>query len=605
MGKRFLALVLCLLTVLPLAACGAPISDDATEFAPMPMMDIEDLDKLAASEQTFPGTSEAESREIWAYAHKLVEEWNERYQQLLEIKKNEKKPTALKKDYAAEYTRIIYSSTHEQYAFIGDASKAKKTRTLSMLKGYAESSYATETFEQDEWGGFMDESMKQEATGYFYTKKINGRWWLITPTGYPTFMRAIQGIMPVYSDYKPQQEATTKIYGSNEKWAIATTLLLKNDYGVYTTNAEYPEIFDVPNGFSQGTVSIDMVTGFGLEMGIAWKKGSTYFHIDMASVKKSGDVSVCDGIMPMFSSGFEAFADKEAKRVLYDSGLYNNPRVVVITSDNEVPIKVDLLEKYIRLTNPDYLNKNYAGNKNIKMYYETYATTITWMRFMTGKEDIMVKDITDELKYLFLGFMYDRVLAVSSAAIKKYDQNHIYAGIRSLSGGEGAAGPDASNSVLDREWIVRFTALHTDAYALNWYSRWNPNPTEYENMYLWTQDKPIFMTEFGFKSQDELPDDYSNSGGTFYVHTQEERGAGFESLVMDFMEWPNVVGWNLYRYNHYIHGQTNFSSSSGVVNNNGVLHAGFADSIALINQNCYSIARFMDYRQKNWSKYFK
>ncbi len=109
MGKRFLALMLCLLTVLSLAACGAPVS--VAELAPTPMMDIEDLDKLAAHEEKFPGLSEEESAEIWAYAHKLVEEWNERYQQLLEIKKNEKAPTALKKDYAGEYTRIIYSST--------------------------------------------------------------------------------------------------------------------------------------------------------------------------------------------------------------------------------------------------------------------------------------------------------------------------------------------------------------------------------------------------------------------------------------------------------------------------------------------------------------
>ena len=61
------------------------------------------------------------------------------------------------------------------------------TRTYSDIKDINE--YAdTVGFEYDKFGGMMIESIKQTATGFFYSKKINDRWWLIDPLGYPYFI---------------------------------------------------------------------------------------------------------------------------------------------------------------------------------------------------------------------------------------------------------------------------------------------------------------------------------------------------------------------------------------------------------------------------------
>ena len=35
------------------------------------------------------------------------------------------------------------------------------------------------------YGGYLDEEMRQDATGYFRTAKIDGKWWFIDPEGYP------------------------------------------------------------------------------------------------------------------------------------------------------------------------------------------------------------------------------------------------------------------------------------------------------------------------------------------------------------------------------------------------------------------------------------
>ena len=597
------------MTVLPLVACAAVV-DDVAETAPEPVMKIEDLDKLAAVEEQFPGRTAEESAEIWAWAHQLVAEWYERYLVIKAEKEEDDKLIDsydyIKKDMAGEYTRIIYSSTHKQYTYV-HPDKAKPTRTLSMVKGWAESSWSKFTYEENEWGGFLIEEMKQEATGYFHVKKIDGRWWLIDPDGYPTIMRAIQGVLPYYNDNQDQLKSTIAKYGSTEKWAIAIAYELKDMVGVYTTNFESKELQEVPEGFSFGTLSIPMITGYGLELGIAWSAGSTYFDANMDYIKKNDAKSEATQVMPIFDRAFEEFADRQAKEKL--TPYANNPRVVVINTDNEIPIKADTLERYLKYSSPEWLELKYPGNEKNALYHETYAVTVTWMRFMTGKEKVTVQDITSELSYLFLGFLYDRLMKVSSEAIKKYDTNHIYCGNRSLSGGEGAAGPDASNSVLDREWIVRFSAQYLDAYALNWYSRWNPSADENRRMVQWTNDLPIFITEFGCKTDEGTgrPADpgYTNNGGGFYVFTQEMRGAWYESITLDFLEWGNIVGWNLYRYNNYSTGtDQNLRSSGGIINDFGVYDPYYTASMALIHKNVYSIAKFLDERQDNWDKYF-
>lgn len=609
MAKKLLALLLCLMTVLPLAACGM-IADDVAEAAPEPVMKVEDLDKLAAVEEQFPDMSAEESAEIWAWAHQLVAEWNERYK-VIKAEKEEDDKTIASYDYIkkeqSEYSRIIYSSTHKQYTY-EHPDKAKPTRSLSMLKGWAESEWSKFTYEENEWGGFLIEEMKQPATGYFHTKKIDGRWWLIDPEGYPTVMRAIQGIMPYYSNNQDQLNSTLKKWGSTEKWSIGIAFEVRDLMGVYTTNFESKELQEIPElGFSFGTLSVPMITGYGAELDISWSAGSTYFDANIDYIKKNDAKGEASQVMPIFDRAFVEFADRQAKEKL--TPYANDPRVVVINSDNEIPIKPDMLDRYLKYTDPEWLEQKYPGNAKNKLFYETYAVTLTWMRFMTGKDTITAQDLTSELRYLFMGFLYDRLMKVSSEAIKKYAPNHIYCGNRSLSGGEGAAGPDASNSVLDREWVVRFSAQYLDAYALNWYSRWNPSADECRRMTQWTNDLPIFITEFGCKTDEgtgrPAEPGYLNNGGGFYVFTQEMRGAWFESITLDFLEWGNIVGWNLYRYNNYSTGTDQvLRSSGGVINDFGVYDPYYTASMARINKNVYSIIKFIDYRQDHWNEFF-
>ncbi len=629
MAKKLLALILCICMLLPMMAYAAP----AASAAPQPKLSATELKALNIN-YVFPGTSEEESDEIWEWAKQLVIEWNESYQKILADMKTEKDPATIKRTddtgkgytYAQvqsavkknqEFTLLIRTDTHKQnYEYeSGSVTKWKLSRTLETLLGWAESTYAKQEFEQDEWGGFMDESMKQEATGYFYTKKIDGRWWLITPSGYPTIMRAIMNVDMVKYDNPDQQKNSIAQYGSEEKWAIATADYLKNEMGLYTINKKDDYMAELPieAGFSYGTYGVNMSTAYGLEKGIAWDAGSTYFDVNISYIARNNLKSEAHQVMPVFNRDFEEFADRQAKEKLHDSGAYLDSRIVVISSDNEIPIKADALERYFIWSDPETLYEEFPDKSlkdKIKVYYDTYATTVVWLMFMTGKKaikDLTIKDVRDEdLSLLFLGFIYDRLLKVSSTAIKKYAPNHMYIGNRSLSGGE-SIDVTSSNSVLDREWIIRFSAQYIDGFGINWYGRWNPSPEESANLERWTGDKPIFITEMGFKTDEGtgVPEPgYDNNGAGFWLKTREDRANGFENFILGFMEWPNFVGYEYYEYRHSkVNGK--YSGSQGIINDAGEYDPIFAASIAELNSEAYNLIRFLDYRQDNWSKYFK
>lgn len=42
--------------------------------------------------------------------------------------------------------------------------------------------------------GSLTTGAKQQATGRFYVKKVNGRWWIIDPEGYPHYERSVTSL---------------------------------------------------------------------------------------------------------------------------------------------------------------------------------------------------------------------------------------------------------------------------------------------------------------------------------------------------------------------------------------------------------------------------
>ena len=95
----------------------------------------------------------------------------------------------------------------------------RETYTIEQLVGYQEKPDP----EYSRYGGMVDTQFP--ATGFFYTKKYNDRWWLVDPEGHLCIHKAVCSVSPGGSNAFTQNRRTK--FGSEEDWAEATTALLK------------------------------------------------------------------------------------------------------------------------------------------------------------------------------------------------------------------------------------------------------------------------------------------------------------------------------------------------------------------------------------------
>ena len=519
---------------------------------------------LAAVEEQFPGRTPEESAEIWAWAHQLVEEWYERYKVIKAEKEADDKAIAsykyIKKEQS-EYSRIIYSSTHKQYTKIGDPSKAKPTRTLSMLTGWAESNWSKFTYEEDEWGGFKIASMKQKATGYFYVKKINGRWWYIDPLGYPYFCMGTTAMGYAYGNLN-QEKAALNRYGTLAERAIAAVREYKDELGFNSTtiwSEGHSHLRDVYDTVTY-SASLRIVSTYESKLGA---KDPT----------PSGSCLVLYG-MHVFDPDFPAHCDSRVKADCYPNRLAD-PYFMGFYLDNEIPTNEDMLDEFLTL-----------DIKELKINYYSYAAAWTFLAHETGKPNPTLEDAKNyELRDLFRGFVYDRLYAAAVPAIRKYAPSALVMGNRALS------------TQRNSEWMTRMVGYHSDVISHNWYHQVTPLAEQLNQMSLWC-DKPMMVTEW-FVSSDENEGNFQNGTTNIVpiVQTQVDRGAQYQNYTLRMLECQNMVGWHWYRYiDRNDITEDGKQSNQGIYSSNHNLYEEFAEYVAEINRNAYALALYFDQR---------
>lgn len=575
--KRIVCLILAFLCVLPLAACGT--ADDVAEHAPEALMSIEDLQNLAVSNMVFEGTTAEESAAIWEHAAIIVREW---YDEYLVMRQEDlsKYTTSYKKLDSKEYPKSYYSNT-QIGQFSHSSNNLRPTRTVESLTGWLTSTYFDKEYELDIYGGWKNESLKQEATGNFYVKKLGSRWYYIDPLGYPCITLGVVGPLPVYAGNEQQRAACIQKYGSEEKWAIATVRDLKDDYGFNLAMPHGGDAFlEVPEGmiYQKSTTPL---TEYGRSINMVDQAGSTYFD---------GDA------MPVFDPMFPEFVDTYVKETV--TPLLNDTRIVGFTSDNEIPIEKAMLDNYLAL-DPDA--------KPIHRY--SYATAWTWLSFMTGKDHPSMSDVNNELRELFRGFVYYRYFSVIAPAFRKYAPNYMYGGVRFYT-------PEAKATVLDAEWVVRFAGKYCDYICINWYRRyWTLTPELAANLTKWSGDKPFVITEFYAKCDlvagDTDTKDVTAAGGgggwhvdgygklngaDMKVGAHQARADYYENSALAFLEWGSIIGWHWYRYNHYYMGG-GLDRAGGIVSDDHVMYPEFEKAFEDINNHVYGLAEFFDARK--------
>ena len=509
---------------------------------------------------------EAENAAIWAWADKVFDEWNERYQQLLKtglasVKKIESDP--------AHYTKDVYT------AGSGFAPKTGWTPELAKKYCYKTRTYATmddlgkytdydKPQEFDEFGGLVDEERRQEATGFFYSKKIDGRWWIIDPKGYLCHIRCMHAVNHCYLGSPNQTNAANVRYGSISEWAKKTADLLKHEWHFNIADTNFSD--------SLGELRLPR------QSGVAGFAGA-YGRLVGSNCSNGGSTRFSENnTMNVFDPEFIPFADERASAL---DGNKDNPWVLGYTSDNELPMDVGMLYNYLSL---DY-------SKPMNRY--SYACAWTWLCRMTGKNSPSQQDISGDLPELFRGFVWDRYYNIVTSAMRKHDPNHMILGTRFLT------------HVKNAEWVLRFAALYLDCMTINWYGQWEPNADDLQKLGE-RADLPMMVTEFYTKAMDAGM--ANTRGAGWLVPSQQDRADFYQGFTLRLLESKNFVGWHWHQYIDddrspaviYKPGTAVWKDQSNIDANKGIVDIGhrpyteLVEGMAEINRNVYRLIDHFD-----------
>ena len=457
-------------------------------------------------------------------------------------------------------------------------SKPHATRTYEALDDLGKyTNYAQ--YDQDVYGGWMNPSMRQKATGFFYSKKINGRWWFIDPYGYPCYIRALSGITYSYQGSPTQREAALEQFGSFEKWAIANTRHLMDDLYFNAGASPVAEILAVEDQIIEQRGIGSFASGYGSSIGVNSSRGGQTTFSE-------------NNTMPVFDPEFEEYADKKAEEST--ASRLNDPDLLGYTTDNELPMQLSLLDNSLTVDPSKAVN------------YYTYACAWTFLCNMTGKENPTGKDITDELRDLYRGFVWDRYYNVVCAAVRKYDPNHMLLGTRFL------------HTVAESEWVCRVTAEYMDCITINWYGQWEIDAGKLQKV-CQAVDLPMIITEFYTKAMENHgsfnhPDEplKNTKGAGWIVRTQQDRGDFYENFTLRLLECKSMVGWQWHMYSDddtspetIFHedgktykDQSNIDANKGIVDNWHRPYPELCASMKRINQNVYRLIDHFDAKYK-------
>ncbi len=425
--------------------------------------------------------------------------------------------------------------------------KSWKTRTLSSLSGFK-----TKTIKTDKYGGRMDKSTK--ATGFYYTKKIDGRWWTIDPEGHYFIHNALNAVSMGTSDRNKAAFATE--FGSETKWITKTQqMMIDNGFNGAGAWSNAKAITKSPLQATKPlayTINLDFMSAYGD------KRGGTF--------QVPGHKGYPNDVIFVFDPAFEEFCDQHAKKLVENK---NDANLFGYFSDNEMPLGIKNLDGYLTLKNqedPGYLAaKKWIDAKGIK-----------------------ANQLTDANRLEFLSVVADRYLSIVSKAIKKYDPNHMYLGCR-YHGKQG---------FIEELW--RAAGKYIDAISMNYYNAWTPDQTLMAKWANWS-GKPFIITEWYVKADDS---DLGNTAGAgWVVKTQTERGMFYQNFTLGLIESKNCVGWHWFKYMDNDPLQkgaepSNTNANKGIVNYNYQQYKPLVDKMKELNHQMYQLTDFFDQKKK-------
>jgi hypothetical protein len=390
---------------------------------------------------------------------------------------------------------------------------------------------------------------KTKATGFFYTTKLKGRWWLVDPSGGLFLHKGVASVSPLR--VAGAQPVFAAKFGNPANWAVQTTALLRdNGFNGVGGWSDVESLEQAPAPLA-GTRVWNFMSRYGR------KRGGTF--------SQPGHTGYPRDCIFVFDPGFETFCNGLAQELVPGK---NDPYLLGHFSDNELPFKLEALDNYLKLPEAD------AGHQ----------AALVWLRSRHGAQ-AAARDITEPDRKAFLGVVVERYFRIVSQAIKRHDPNHLFLGSRFY-------GAD-----LRYPEIFRAAGPYVDVVSVNYYHAWSPQA---DRMAMWEHEsgKPALITEWYAKATDS---GMANTGGAgWLVKTQGDRGRFYENFTLGLLESKVCVGWHWFKYadNDPTDKQadpSNQDSNKGILNNRYEPYQPLLTSMKHINECAYGLADYFDH----------
>jgi len=366
-----------------------------------------------------------------------------------------------------------------------------ETRILDHLKDF----HPAGPVRCDRYGGWA--GTKYEARGFFYPRRIAGRWWLIDPEGHRFLHVAVNSVRPGRSPR--MRKAFPRKFATQAGWAEETMRLLRahgfNGTGSWSTD----ELNATASRRPVYTPNWSFMSSYGARRG---------------GVRQvAGHKAYPNDCIFAFDPQFEAFADEHAGQL---AATKDDPYLLGHFSDNELPFKRDLLDKALKLPRAD----------------PTHRAAVAWLAQRKGTRADASR-LTDADREAWRGHVADRYFGICARAIRKHDPNHLYLGSRFY------------GSEKRSRAVFAAAGRHLDVVAVNVYGVWTPTS---EMLRRWTDwsGRCVLITEWYAKGADSGLANLTGAGWT--VPTQRERGCFYQNFTLALLESRVCVGWHWFKY---------------------------------------------------------
>lgn len=345
----------------------------------------------------------------------------------------------------------------------------------------------------DRFGGLA--TRQERGTGFFRTQRIDGRWWLIDPDGSRFISRGVNSVTPTAT--ASARKAFGEKFGSEVCWARETSALLRsagfNTVGAWSDSdalqAVHPPLARTP----------------------LWSFMASYGKKRGGTTMQAGHVGYPNDCPFIFDPAFPKFCEEHARQLGVER---ESPSVIGHFSDNEMPWKRGLLEKYLELPETD----------------PGHAAARSWLDKRHGRKE---GSGTDRDRRDFLEFVLDRYLSIVAAAVRKHAPDQLF------------LGPRLHEIAFELPEVFRACGRHCDIVCVNYYRAWNPDP---QQIAMWGREsgRPFMVTEHYAKGVDSGMGNTSGAG--WLVKTQQDRGRFYQNFGIGLLESRHCVGWYWHRY---------------------------------------------------------